>query len=413
MPAPSLLDRRHAVDHGMTAAVGGYFDLMRDRFRLDNPAIGVRGRSRISEFIDDLFTDSSVTKPVGDLYIGTHADGDGFLFVSLFRGAVDVLGDPTEVTDYEVLDQAMGPSHPARIPDSLVGYVRATPPATDPAPTHSVHIKGCNIGRDRFSPRTGQPIAPFLARLKQVFGSNVNVTAPKHFHGLLRETTHQGVFEYMEQELIVRTKAVKIGRGRYRGFASRNDLIEAYKAAHLSYHDGTPIPDADWQTLVPRRMVDDRAIRMSIPLGRTVEGLTSVPINKQFRIDTEPVRWTITPGGSIPAGDAARLALLRTSVAADARFVATHAWPLYERRGFPDFNSYMDGHLWEFSVDGSTLVCQGRRFDYTVVLPIVDRSVTPPANRPLIFNFYPGSGSSESPILTGLVESDNLFFGRA
>jgi hypothetical protein len=397
----------------MTASVGGYFDLMRSRFRLDSPAIGVRSQGRISDFIDDLSNDSGVTKPVDDLYIGTHADGDGFLFVPLFRGAVDVLGDPTDVTDFEVLDQAMGPSRPARIPDSLVGYVRATPPASDPAPTHSVHIKGCNIGRDRFN-HAATPVAPFLAKMKQVFGSNVNVTAPKHFHGLLPETTHNGIFEYMEQELIVRTKAVKLPRGRYRGFANRDELIDAYKAAHLSYHDGTPIPDADWgATLVPRRFADDRAIRMSIPLGRTVERLTSVPINKQFRIDLEPVHWTISPGGPIPAGDAARLALLRASIAADARFATTHAWPMYERRGFPDFNSYMDGHLWEFSVNGGTLVCTGRRFDYTVVLPIVDRSVTPVADRPLIFNFYPGAGSSESPILTGLVESDNRFFGRA
>jgi hypothetical protein len=180
----------------MTAAVGGYFDSMQQRFRRDVPAIDVRRvPATIAAFIDDMFTDSSVTKPVDDLYIGTHAGGDGFLFVRLFRGAVDVLGDPTEVTDYEVLDQAMGPARPARIIDSMVGYQRATSPAPDPPPTHSVHIKGCNIGRDRFLPATGKPAAPFLVRLKQVFGSNVNITAPKHFHGLLPETNHNGMFE--------------------------------------------------------------------------------------------------------------------------------------------------------------------------------------------------------------------------
>jgi hypothetical protein len=73
----------------------------------------------------------------------------------------------------------------------------------------------------------------------------------------------------------------------------------------------------------------------------------------------------------------------------------------------------MDGHLWEFSTSGTDLVALGRRFDYTVVQPIVDRTVTPVANRPLIFNFYPGVGSSESPVLTGLDESNNHFFGRA
>src|SRR5436190_2078416 len=240
----------------MTAAVGGYFDLMQQRFRRDVPPIDVRRvPSHIAGFIDDLFTDSSVTKPVDDLYIGTHADGDGFLFVSLFRGAVDAIGHATDITDYEVLDQALMPARPAKIPDSLVGYHRGTPPAADPAPTHSVHIKGCNIGRDRFSPRAGQPVAPFLAKLKEVFGANVNVTAPKHFHGLLPETNHNGIFEYIEQELIVRTKAVRDPpkKGPMRGFANRSQLIDAYKSAHLSYHDGTPIPDADWAaTLVPR-----------------------------------------------------------------------------------------------------------------------------------------------------------------
>jgi hypothetical protein len=397
----------------MTAAVGGYFDNMQQRFRRDVPPIDVRRvPSHIAGFIDDLFTDSSVTKPVDDLYIGTHAGGDGFLFVRLFRGQVDVLGDPTDVTDYEVLDQAMGPSHPARIPDSLVGYHRGTPPAADPPPTHSVHIKGCNIGRDRFSPRAGQPMAPFLARLKQVFGGNVNVTAPKHFHGLLPETNHNGIFEYMEQELIVRTKAVRVGRRPLRGFATRDELIEAYKAAHLSFHDGTPIPDADWAaTLVPRRMADNRGIAMTIPLGRTIENLPAVTTQKQLRIELEQVHWTISGAASTPS--ATRLALLRSSIAADARFAATHAWPLYERRGFVDFASYMDGHLWEFSTSDGDLLCTGSRFDYTVVQPIVDRSVTPVANRPLIFNFYPGVGSAESPVLTGLVESDDHFFGRA
>jgi hypothetical protein len=102
--------------------------------------------------------------------------------------------------------------------------------------------------------------------------------------------------------------------------------------------------------------------------------------------------------------------MLRASISADARFATTHAWPVYERRGFSDFASYMDGHHWSFDVRGNTLVCVGRRFDYTIVQPIVDRSVTLPANRPLIFNFYPGVGSPDAPILNG--RRRRPFFGR-
>ncbi len=401
------------MDHGMTASTGGYFDNMQQRFRRDVPAIDVRRvPSSIDAFVDDLFTDSGVTKPVDDLYIGTHASGDGALFVRLFRGQVDARGDPTDTTDFEVLDQAISStSHPARIRDTLVGYHRGVPPDPDPAPTHSVHIKGCNIGRARFIPAAG-PAAPFLVRVQQMFGGNVQVTAPKHFHGLLPENNHNGIFEYMEQELIVRTKAVKVGR-RFRGFANRAALIDAYKAAHLSYYDGTPIPDADWNTLVPRAMVDNRRIAMTIPLGRTVENLPAVTVAKQFRVEVERVDWTVTPPGGAPTDPTVQLATLRASIAADPRFAATHPWPVYERRGFTDFASYFDGHDWRFSIAGADLVCVGRRVDYTVVQPIVDRSVSPPANRPLIYNFYPGVGSPESPILTGFVESDNRFFGRA
>jgi hypothetical protein len=107
--------------------------------------------------------------------------------------------------------------------------------------------------------------------------------------------------------------------------------------------------------------------------------------------------------------------VLRASIAADPRFAATHTWPLYERRGYPDLNSYVDGHHWTFPEKPSAgdNVIFGRSFDYTIEQPIVDRSVTPPAKPPLVFNFYPGPGSPDAAVLTGLVESDNDFFGRA
>ena len=404
-----------ALDHGMTAQVGSgdpkkpnYFDLMELRFRQDVPAISVHGVPRhIAAFIfDGLFNEAGVVKPVGDLYIGTHAHGDGFLLVKLFRDSVDVLGDPIDVTDMEVLDQALGPSQPAKIPDSLIGYQSGPP-------TRSGHIKGCNIGKNRFRD-TLQPINPFLVRLKQVFGSHVNVTAPKHFHGLLPETNHNGIFEYMAHEFRVRTIAVRKRGGGYRGFANRSELIQAYKDAHLRYYDGTAVPDDDWKSLVPKQMVDNRGIKVTISLGRTIENLPSVTLDKQFRIEIEQVDWTL-PDGSYPADRAGRLAALKASIAADARFGTSHPWPMWERRGFTNFTDYWNGHLWDVdAVDKKgNLLCVGRRFDYTIVQPIVDRSVTPATNRPLIYNFYPGVGSTEQPILTGIVESDDHFFGRA
>jgi hypothetical protein len=406
-------------DYGMTAHVPGrlrrgapdHFANLQQRFLLDVPAIDVRPvPPHVAGFLDGLSTDASVTKPVGDLYIGTHASGDGALFVKLFPGQVDANGDVTDVTDFEVLDQALGPARPARIEDALVGYVRATPPATDPAPTHSVHIKGCNIGRNRVLPAPGKPDAPFLVRLKAVFGDNVNVTAPMHFHGLLPETSQNGMFEYMAQEFVVRIKARPVGK-RVKGLAKRADLVAAYKAAHFSYYDGTPIPDAAWEKIVPRRFRDNRGIATTLPLGRTVESISEVTVHKQLRITHEEILWTVS--APFPDTKPERLTLLRSIIAGDPRFDPAHDWPVHERWGYADADALVDGHLWKFAVRKNTLNCVGHRFDYTIVEPIVDRSVNPAAARPLIYNFYPGKNSTELPVLTGFVETDSQFFGRA
>ena len=121
---------------------------------------------------------------------------------SLFRGQVNAVGNPTDVTDFEVLDQAIGPSPSKRaIPDSLVGYTpRNAPARTPPRPTACTSRVATSAGTAS-SPRTDRRWLPSRQASNRSFGGNVNVTAPKHFHGLLAEINHNGIFEYMEQEL--------------------------------------------------------------------------------------------------------------------------------------------------------------------------------------------------------------------
>ncbi len=400
------------MDYGMLAQSAPYFDLMEKRFSLDQPVISVRsGNPDIEKFIGELFTDSSVSKPVGDLYIGTHAGSDGHIQLRLFRGQVDAVGNPSEDTDMEVLDQASGPSGPVRIIDSMVGYVRATPPAPDPAPTHSVHIKGCNIGQKRFLPAAGKPDVPFLVRLKKVFGDNVNVTAPKHFHGLRSE--YKGYFEYMAHEFVVAKKPEKVGNRIVMKFTNRDQLLAAYRGIGAKYHNGADVLPDDWKTIVPPVMRDQRNLKKSYPLGRTIEGETTVTIGRQLRIEPETVNWSFDYHATPPTNPATRLADIKADMLADPRFASTHAWPVFERWRFSTAASYVDGYHWTFTPRGTVLHATGKRFIYTIVDPIVDRSVTPVQDRPLIYNFYPGPGSSQAAILTGIVESDNNFFGRA
>lgn len=394
------------MDYGFAPGTTAHHVRVRSLLQRRVPATTLRGsRPTLKDFIEDIDTDSSITKPVGDLIVGAHASSEGFIFLQMFPTQRDFSGDPTNDSDFEVLESATtGTARPIRVPDSLIGF-------TTPPPTHNLHFKGCNIGRDRFdSAKT--PAAPYLVKLKEALGGHINVTAPKHFHGVATLDSGAGTFEYMAQEFVVRTKAVKQGR-RFTGFANRAAAITAFSGAGFSYHDTTPVPAGDWTALIPTNISQTFRVTVSLPLGQTVADQTTLGVGREFRVELARVDWTFTPTGGIPGNDAGKLAALRSNIAADSRFQSTHPWPAYERVGFPSFAAYFDGHLWSTSVSGNDLVCIGRRYDYTVLLAIVDRTVTPPANRPLIFNFFPSPSSAQAAITTGFTESNNTFFGRA
>jgi hypothetical protein len=365
----------------------------------------------VKEFIEDLVTDAGVTKPVGDLLVGAHGSSEGFMFVAMYPGQVDGDGRPSTHTDFETLEETLAAAaRSIRVPDELVGF-------TAPPITHTLHFKGCNIGRDRADGgRT--PNAPFLAKFKEALGGHVDVTAPKHFHGLWDLDDGRGLFEYMAYEFVVRTPARKVGKA-FEGFPDRNALIAALDAAGYSFADGTAVSLKDWRSVVPKNIGRSVGFEVTVPLGATLAGLKTLTLatdksgrkgGRELRV--EPVRfdWAFVPPGGVPADTAARLAALRADMETEDRFKATHDWPAYERVGCTSLDDFVAGHHWSFSVKDSNLVCVGRRVDYTVLLPIVDRDVTP---QNLIFNFYPRPGSSDPQITTGLVPTDTTFFGQA
>jgi hypothetical protein len=54
----------------------------------------------VRDFIQHLETSSSVTLPVGDILIGSHANSEGKLFIPMFR-------EPGGVDDHRSIDQAV------------------------------------------------------------------------------------------------------------------------------------------------------------------------------------------------------------------------------------------------------------------------------------------------------------------
>lgn len=128
--------------------------------------------------------------------------------------------------------------------------------------------------------------------------------------------------------------------------------------------------------------------------------------SREFRVSQIPSRWAFapTPGATTYA---ARVAELKAAIARDPRFASTHVWPAYVRAGFATLDDYMAGHLWNFGVGNAGPITTGVRFEYTVVLPIIDNSGPKPK---LFYNFYPAAGAAGTAITSGIPQSDSRFY---
>lgn len=373
------------------------------------PKPTMRTETTLREFIKNL-NDDLALHPVGDLLVGAHANSEGQLYILAFPGQANAAGSPTNRTEFEHLEQTMetttaGLLRRIRIDDHTIDF-------TSPPPTRFLHFKGCNLGK----------ALPFVTKLKEALGNHVDVTTPKHFQGAIGVTPkgNHGSFEYMAYEFQVQTPATVNAKGDLQGFATRADLIDAFDGKGFSYIDGTRVPKADWETKwVPTKDVTKtQSFLMVLPLGATVAGLKALAIkpkttkkkitkgSREFRVTTIPSQWMFVPSAAATTY-AARVAELKTRIGQDPRFNSNHVWPMYERAGFASLDEYMDGHLWNFGVKNAGPLATGVRFEYTVVLPIIDNSGPKPK---LFYNFYPAPGATQAAITTGIVQSDARFY---
>lgn len=351
--------------------------------------------STVREFITELNNDLA-NHPVDDLVVGAHANSEGKWYIALFPGQKDNAGKATTRTDFENIEQTLEPgmlTRQIRIDADTVGF-------TTPPPTHLLHIKGCNLGKS----------VPFLTKLKEALGGRVLVSAPKHFQGAygLKAKGNNGSFEFMSYEFQVQTPARKVGKG-FEGFASRADLIAALVTAQFRYVGG-PVPDADWEALIPKKIAQTQTFEIAVSLGGTVAGQKQLVMSpdpktglgggRQLRVYVAKTVWPFP----VPSGtQAAKEAALKARIATDPRYQTNHVWPFYERIGFGSLDDYMAGHHWSFDKK----VGIGRRIEYTVVIPVTDTSGAKPK---LFFNFYPAAGAAQAAITNGIPPGDSRFY---
>jgi hypothetical protein len=76
-----------------------------------------------------------------------------------------------------------------------------------------------------------------MAKLKEAFGGDVPVTAPKHFHFVFPDkypNSYGGMFEWLDYDFAVHSKNP----------LTRNQIIAALKAKQFDFYDATKVPDA-------------------------------------------------------------------------------------------------------------------------------------------------------------------------
>ena len=342
-------------------------------------------------FIQHLNGTGTITKPVGDLLLGTHANDEGQLSIPMFPGQSDW-------TKFETLEKTISDSTKSvAIPDPLIGFT-----AGDPT-THAVHLKGCNVGLAQ----------PLLVKLKEALSGNVSVTAPKFFHGATSEP--QGSFEYMGYQFALSRTELFLKPGTRT--PDRPKALAEFDAKQFQLINNKVVPTADWDKLIPPNPNTEKREQVTSQLGQSFGKRTTIRTPRQYRV--KPINfgpWTVSypNAAAVPTSKTQQLQDLENSLQTDARFQSSHPYPQYEREGFANTSAFVAGYSWDCPKRGATLVCTGTRFLFVFVLAVTDPATVPAtgifADGNLIFNFYPASGSSLSAITTALQVTDPTYF---
>lgn len=388
---------------GRTGYDRGVRDLFRRRAETEliitsqhelNPNRRVRIR-RLKDMLLTVNFNGDIDRPLRKVFIGTHGNDSGWMQIQF--DAVDVNGDnKVEAnTTYEVLENI----------DTTDAFHFEDAAKNDD--TH-VHIRGCLIGQD-FA-------RPFVELLKKVMGDEVPVSAPKHYHVVVRlpNAGHMEFFGYQFQVSVL---------SRFRGRDARSELIEAFKEASFFFIDaagGHFLEDEWWEKWIPRNVsLGKRTIRHRVnfepPIlprrGNPIVRM-NIPLPKAFRAVRQQYRYTVTGVTSDPGNLATRIELVHNVIRADDDFKVAHPFPIYKRYEFDTIDQFFEGFNWRVTYNSrkEKLYATGSRYLYTVNAPITsDPDANDDTKNHLIFNFNPNANNTNPAISLIDEEDDDLF----
>src|SRR5262249_28122262 len=111
-----------------------------------------------------------------------------------------------------------------------------------------LHLKGCRIGSDE--------TLPFLTLLKEALGGELEITAPKHSHKIMKGGVLNGFLEYMAYEFTIRREVpVKDRIKLIREFNAQTRL----KPNRFKLINSQPVPSNKWEEWLSRDRVKNPA----------------------------------------------------------------------------------------------------------------------------------------------------------
>ena len=356
---------------------------------------------------------SAINSPIANVLLVSHARGEGALTFKL-RGNDDAAEFYLDHLYLYANDGARPQVTSREMRNVAATYIR---------------ICGCNIGReDRF-----------LRYLKQIFGNNVTVVAPKHedFFGeyQLSATEEAGqqtyYYEFMRYYFSVMRKERLTGR------RLKNQLIDLFVGAGFTDILGNAVPRSKWEEWIPETIhgpavetqyscsnpIDDQwggSLSASARFARHVERRY-----RQVRRTLFTSRIQLGESEDPPPRPRSRqyrprcMEILSTGLIRDPVMRVNYPsssfpYRAFQRWGYESLDSFIRDLNWDFSWErrSRTLTSIGWLYLYEVRIPITDAPLTgAPGN--LLINAFLDTGPREYlSRCHGILETDTRLFGR-
>ena len=353
------------TDYGFGTGNDGFNRLAR-RYVGELPDTRVLTRRRmnsVEDFVDRLENGDDIEAPIGNLYIISHANQEGWLQISLddvrrrFRG-----------TNYEVAEEAEQ--------NASVDLDEFLFEPEDGGPTRLrfLRIVGCNVGKAEV----------FVDKLSDAFGSHVRVRAPKHLNVISRR--RRGMYESFQYSF-------ELSRPDH--IRSRDAIVQAFQDEGFKFYEGTDADPNLFEAWIPRRL-NRRFLRNGgrarsrhehgrPTLNRAIDGESALRTGIDIKHSQRTYSFRINYDGISPPRDRAdQMDALREAFERSDEFDDGHAYPHHERYGHDSLDDFIDGWSWRFRRRRRRLDCTGTRHNYRVAVPLVHIHTGH-----LIYNFVP------------------------